>query len=106
MNTNETKFTLGPWRTVEHSWQCTGIFSGERHVASVEIDGDVTEDNQDKFEATMNADARLIAAAPELYAALVEAIAELNAYCEEIDGEGYNNPNFNAILAKARGEAL
>jgi hypothetical protein len=57
-----------------------------------------------KLEEEAKANAALIAAAPDLYAALVEAIAELNASCEEIDGEGYSNPRFNAILAKARGE--
>lgn len=50
------------------------------------------------------ANAHLIAAAPELYAALVEAKAELEAYEEAATGESYNNTGLNAALAKARGE--
>lgn len=50
------------------------------------------------------ANANLIAAAPELYEALVEAIDELECYEVDASGELYNNPRFNAILAKARGE--
>ncbi len=107
---SEPKWTPGPWETIKHSWECTGIYSGDQftrfayRVAVAKIDDDVTEDNQDEFEITMDANARLIAAAPELFEALVEAIAELNACCEEIDEESYNNPKFNAIIAKAKGE--
>ena len=49
--------------------------------------------------------ALLWAAAPEMYEALVEAIKELNDCAIAEHGEPYNNPRFNAILAKARGES-
>jgi hypothetical protein len=41
----------------------------------------------------------------DLVAALKEAIAELNEWCEEESGEGYNNPRFNEILARAEGQS-
>jgi hypothetical protein len=40
-----------------------------------------------------------------LVAALKEAIAELNECCESLNGEGYNNPHFNDILAEAEGRS-
>jgi hypothetical protein len=119
---NKPKWTPGPWKTVEHSWQCTGIFSDKRHVASVEIDGDVTEDNQDEFEKIMNADARLISVAPEMFEALNLAREQLNH--DVPDGCWSTGPKTNdfyqdfvvcpgcaalakidAALAKANGEA-
>jgi hypothetical protein len=41
----------------------------------------------------------------DLVAALKEAIAELNDWCEEESGESYNNPRFNDLLAKAEGRS-
>ena len=45
--------------------------------------------------------ARLIAAAPELLQCLQQAIRELEGYEAEATGESYNNPVFNAAIAKA-----
>ena len=50
------------------------------------------------------ADARLIAAAPELLEALIDARKQLEAYEEALNGEDYNSPRINAAIAKATGE--
>ncbi|MAZ17856.1 MAG: hypothetical protein CL535_16190 [Ahrensia sp.] len=117
MNTRETKWTPGPW-FVEQS--TSREWSGFRiHSASETYDFDamkvpqsiaITTQNYDgttyaTIKGRQEANAHLIAAAPELYAALVEAIDELEAYEVDASGELYNNPRFNAILAKARGES-
>lgn len=68
--TNAAKHTPGPWTTVEHSWEETSVCSGSRALCTVFIHPDVTEKTQDKWESEMDGNARLIAAAPELLAAL------------------------------------
>ena len=54
-------------------------------------------------EAELIAVATLMQSAPDLLGALEEAIEELNQCCSDAYGEDYNNPKFNAVLAKARG---
>ena len=51
------------------------------------------------------ANARLIAAAPDMLEALIAARAELEAYELDASGEGYNNPTLNAAIAKATGDS-
>ena len=53
---------------------------------------------------TVKAYADLLAAAPDLLGALEAAIRELDECCFELNGENYNNPKFNAAIAKAKGE--
>jgi hypothetical protein len=61
----------GPWRIVEHSWSRTGIYAGDFiGIAALDIEHSATEETQDAQEAVMAANARLIAAAPDLLAAL------------------------------------
>ncbi|WP_261229630.1 hypothetical protein [Serratia entomophila] len=48
-------------------------------------------------------DARLIAAAPELLDALINARKELEGYEQELAGEAYSNPVINAVINKALG---
>lgn len=66
-----SKHTPGPWRVVEHSWSDTGIYSDKHHIAHLSIEGVATERNQSELEASMGANAKLIAAAPDLLEALV-----------------------------------
>lgn len=47
------------------------------------------------------ADARLIAAAPDLLEALIDARKQLEDYERSLNGEGYNSPSINAAIAKA-----
>lgn len=64
-------FTPGPWAHVKHSWADVGIYAGSTQIALLSIEREATEENQDELEARQAADARLIAAAPELLAALL-----------------------------------
>ena len=73
-----SKFTPGPWKVLEHSWSDTSIVAeGFDHgICSLDINH-ATEDSQEADEALMAANARLIAAAPDLLAALQSAADSL-----------------------------
>jgi hypothetical protein len=71
--------TPGPWTLCEHSWSRIGIYSARCPIAALDIADDATEETQDEWERVMKANARLIAAAPELLALLqdwVESFAD------------------------------
>lgn len=72
--------TPGPWKVLEHSWSDTSIVAkGFDHgICSLDINH-ATEESVEADEALMAANARLIAAAPDLLEAL-QSIAEC---CEE-----------------------
>jgi hypothetical protein len=102
---SETKFTPGPWRVV-HS-------DGEVYVRDVGgliakgAKPHLWEGQDARFTEELGqyvANAALIAASPDLYAALVKAKSDLEWYEQRITGESYNSPSINAALAKARGE--
>lgn len=74
----EAKHTPGPWSFVDHSWCDKSIYASlhetsERRIASLHLAEDASEDE----EAVEVANARLIAAAPDLLEALREAEAAL-----------------------------
>jgi len=81
--TDQTKHTPGPW---EYSTRFTAKATGPlqmigpdpecRHLADIPRNGD---------QGRQEADARLIAAAPEMFAALVELVAEWDAERAELD---------------------
>jgi hypothetical protein len=81
-------FTPGPWEAERSVMGCRSIVAGETLIASVE-------------DAPQVANARLIAAAPDLYAA-AEVVDRL------MSGEQLNKTSVlakvRAALAKARGE--
>lgn len=79
------KHTLGPWRIAGKG----AIRAGESAWVA-----DVNWHNRE-------ANARLIAAAPELLEALILAREELERYEEDRTGERYNNTVINAAIAKA-----
>ena len=93
---SETKFTPGPW-----------LFSSYKSGNSV-----IVIDGKEFDVATVNypnrdANAHLIAAAPELYEALEGLLADITEY-QEINNLGGQNNHWQvkakAALAKARGE--
>lgn len=105
--TSETKFTPGPWFVLtDHPTNaavrvCSGFdgwHGGELATLYGPCEGDEDENGVWPLGETRMANARLIAAAPDLYAALVEtlAIAERNESGEYAD-------RARAALAKARG---
>lgn len=64
------KHTDGPWLSIEHSWSRIGIYSGEKCIAALDIYDRATEENEGELGKEMAANARLIAAAPDLLKAL------------------------------------
>lgn len=108
----ETKFTPGPWVRSSHGFQ---VLTNDRRTFIAQTHtkdkSPATEDVEGREERIANAD--LIAAAPEMYRALVRVEAYMNRYCpapqsgpwpfaadEHIGGLG----EVRAALAKARGE--
>lgn len=93
----ETKHTPGPW-DVDECRYGFAVYARKSGDAVVK-----TEDVEGRYGAIDNeADARLIAAAPELLEALTEIVAAA-------DGDGWKqlDPSFaaaRAAIAKARGE--
>lgn len=71
---SNTKHTPGPWEICEHSWADTGIYTegGGKRIAGLSIYDEATEKTQSKLEDQMLANAKLIAAAPDLLKALQE----------------------------------
>ncbi len=55
------KPTPGPWTVVENSWEVSTVSAGSVEVARCYVDCNVTEDTLAEDEATMNANACLIA---------------------------------------------
>ena len=115
------KFTKGPWKAINMSWEYSMIRDEDAaRIAQVFIRDEVDEETQDKFEEIKEANANLIAAAPDMYEALkayekAEADIVLNAnwYTEsgvpQITQEQFDmlidcQTLRNKALRKARGE--
>lgn len=95
------KHTAGPWAVVEHSWSDIGVYASEHRVCLLSIYDEATEETQSELEARDSANARLIAAAPELLEALWVA-TEHNALHF---GERHNTViQGRAAILKATGE--
>lgn len=90
------KHTPGPWTICEHSWARTGIYAKHIGIAALDIEQDADEDTQAELEAVMAANARLIAAAPDLLATLRRCAARI---C--ID-EGINSPLYREAVEAIR----
>jgi hypothetical protein len=92
----KTQHTPGPWSAFNYSWCETSIIAqGFDHgICSLDINH-ATEESQEADEAQMAANARLIAAAPDLLAALI-------AVLHSKDKQGLDLAR--AAIAKATGE--
>ena len=75
MNEDFSKRTKGEAWVVAHSWAETGIYVGDKRIALVKIDSAVTEENQDKYEAIMDANAAYLALAWNCHEGAVEALS-------------------------------
>lgn len=73
---NKHTYTLGPWTVTHNSWDTSTVYSVEGEVARVHIDSEADEDTQDKWEQIKEGNATLIAAAPDMLAALQKVWAE------------------------------
>jgi hypothetical protein len=71
-----TKHTPGPWRVTSNSWEVSTVYSTAGEVARCYIDSEVTEDTQDQWGPIKEANARLIASAPELLKALQDLMSD------------------------------
>lgn len=74
--------TPGPWTVVDNSWETSTVYSHDGHgvIAECPIDSSVDELTQDHLEAVKEANARLIAVAPELLEALQVMVADFGDY--------------------------
>jgi len=102
-NKQEAEFTPGPWRVDPDYCHDIQTANGALEIASV-AETALTDGEKPGYYAR-TANARLIAAAPDLYEALVEAFNVISHACEAgfYVGEGIFE-KLNAALAKARGE--
>ena len=65
-----TQHTPGPWIADDNSWEVSTVYGPGGEIAKCCIDQNVTEETQDQLELVKQANARLIAAAPVMLAAL------------------------------------
>lgn len=89
------KHTPGPWEDHYNSWEVSSVYDAHgRCVAECHIfdDGLLNDETQDEFEAIKDANARLIAAAPDLL--LVAEIAE--AFARSVMERGAEPSDENA----------
>jgi hypothetical protein len=100
---SEPKFTKGPWKAINMSWEYSVIIDEDAaRIAQVFIRDEVDEETQDKFEEIKDANANLISAAPDMY----EALEEVCYDCDDtgtVDDECKSCCIYKA-LRKARGE--
>lgn len=79
------RFTPGPWKVVRSSTGWVSINDERGKIADIE-----------PWRSAREANARLIAAAPDLYDALEEA-------CDMLDRLGHLSAEYRAVLTKAGG---
>lgn len=95
---SETKFTPGPWSQGSRNRDCVWL-QGKKEP------GYGMGEGFDWIDCNSEANASLIAAAPDLYEALVMARQELCGLPHSLGYSFTHIPNIDAALAKARGEA-
>ena len=110
----DAEHTPGPW-TVRH--RCVGNSPNDDENCGLGLEVDGPPEAQLRGRFALAADAHLVAAAPELLAALEQALAviasdEMRAACDMADLHGmpYRGPTVDRaamrnLIAKARGEA-
>lgn len=99
------KHTPGPWTIADDNGTDIGIIArkrgrGGQMVAMVTVDEDVPQDDDERL-----ANARLIAAAPDLLSACKRAVHLYDHDDATSVLEWVNSPEFRAAIAKAEGGA-
>lgn len=97
--------TPGPWSVIDNNWDFSSVYGPDDClIAEVQIHSSVTEENQHELEPVKEANARLIAAAPELLSALKMAQVWLKMALVWLDADGrFDMQGINAAIAKAEG---
>ncbi len=101
-----SEHTKGPWSAVDNSWDTSTVYGhGGVTVAECPIDAECDEDTQDQYEAVKEANARLIAAAPDVLTELKKARDRLNAWLVTAgmgdEGRKGELASIDAAIAKA-----
>ena len=98
---SETKFTPGPWTATSYPDSLEASVLAP--ICGTEAIGEIAWIGENNFKTQAEANAHLIAAAPEMYEALEQCLERL----EVIDPARLSNriANAKAVLAKARGES-
>lgn len=87
-----TEHTPRPWRVVITDAAGRHVLVHARHSSIARISANLHR----------KGNARLIAAAPDLLAALEDARAQLESYEHELSGKTFNDTRINAAIAKAK----
>lgn len=90
----ETKWTPGPWEVALDASGHPNIRAQSRRVAYLDLRGDL---------AAVDANARLVAAAPDLYEALDGLVSRLKQTCGDYHAQGIEIAE--RALARARGDS-
>lgn len=98
-----SKHTPGPWNITPRQNNFIDIEHSDRHTPGKITLSLCRVQARQTWVEEAQANANLIAAAPDLLDALIEARKELELYAND-SGEDYNNPKINEAIAKATGE--
>ena len=104
-----SKFTPGGWFVAEHNWNAASVYTKEKTVCLLSIsEEEATEENQSDLSVEMLANARLIAAAPQMLEALERlrgwVVAEAEQFGAVLPDDDIMEQATAAIRA-AKGEA-
>lgn len=98
-------FTPGPWEACEHSWSDTSVTAKDKTLFTMSIYDEATEETQEELEAQMNADARFIACAPDLFEQLAIMTSLVRIKYGNLDKDVYAQiEKAEALLTKASGQ--
>lgn len=95
-----SKHTPGPWYVVDRNWELSTVFSSSGdEIARCLIAPEADDDIGEKFERIKEANARLIAASPDLLQALIDTLDALECWT----GSDVRIGQARAAIAKATG---